>query len=194
MTDVTPPTLSPRALLISTAAAAAFAALVLVTVVLPAEWGVDPTGIGRAIGLTRLAEAAGEIPEVELGDDAGAALTAGGSKASAPEPGIFREDTVQIEVPAGGDLEYKFGLAKGSTLDYAWQTDRGLIFSELHGEPKGDRTGYYEDFVTSRAQSVKGSLEAPFEGSHGWYWKNENEFPVKITLTTRGIYAVIGKI
>jgi hypothetical protein len=47
---------SPRRLLRSTLIALAVAALLLVTVVLPAEYGIDPTGVGRVLGLTRMGE------------------------------------------------------------------------------------------------------------------------------------------
>src|SRR5215204_4284528 len=40
----------------STLIAAAVAAALLVTVVLPAEYGVDPTGAGRALGLAEMGE------------------------------------------------------------------------------------------------------------------------------------------
>jgi hypothetical protein len=42
---------------LATAAAMFVAGVVLVTVVLPAEYGVDPTGTGRAFGLTQMAQA-----------------------------------------------------------------------------------------------------------------------------------------
>jgi hypothetical protein len=57
---MTPPTLptppSARSLLRSTFVALALAAGVLCTIVLPAEYGVDPTGIGRVLGLTQMGE------------------------------------------------------------------------------------------------------------------------------------------
>lgn len=49
----------------STMIAAAVAAGLLVTVILPADYAVDPTGIGRALGLTRM----GEI-KVQLAEEA----------------------------------------------------------------------------------------------------------------------------
>lgn len=52
----TPPALEGRRLLRATVGALAVAAMVLVLAVLPAEYGVDPTGAGRLLGLTRLAE------------------------------------------------------------------------------------------------------------------------------------------
>src|SRR5690606_31752466 len=47
---------SRKKLWIGTGIAAAVAAAVLVVFVLPAEFGIDPTGAGRALGLTKLAE------------------------------------------------------------------------------------------------------------------------------------------
>jgi hypothetical protein len=184
MNDIHPPVASARTLLLSTAVAALLAGVALVTVVLPAEWGVDPTGLGRALGLTRLAEGGA--------DDASEAEST--ELASAPgESGGIREDTVQIEVPARSGLEYKFQVAKGVTLDYEWKAANGMIFAELHGEPKGDTSGYYEDFTVTHGVSAKGSLETPFAGCHGWYWKNDGDAPVIVTLDTRGDYIVVGK-
>ena len=40
---------------------------------------------------------------------------------------------------------------------------------------------------TKRA-SAHGSLVAPFDGEHGWYWLNYNDFPVTITLTVTGFF------
>lgn len=50
------PPASPGRLLRSTMIALAVAGLLLVTVVLPAEYGIDPTGVGRVLGLTRMGE------------------------------------------------------------------------------------------------------------------------------------------
>lgn len=47
---------STRALLRSTVIALAVAGALLVTVVLPAEYGIDPTRIGRVLGLTQMGE------------------------------------------------------------------------------------------------------------------------------------------
>ena len=45
---------SRRALLIATASALSAAIVILVIAVLPAEYGVDPTGIGNRLGFARL--------------------------------------------------------------------------------------------------------------------------------------------
>ena len=51
-----PPKPDTRKLLRSTLMAAAVALVLLITVVLPAEYGIDPTRIGRVLGLTQMGE------------------------------------------------------------------------------------------------------------------------------------------
>lgn len=183
MHDIQAPLPSARALLLSLAVAVLLAALVLVTLVLPAEYGIDPSGIGRAIGLTQLAGPEEDLATIPAGD-AGEAAAAEG----------LRSDTATIEIEAGGELEYKLRISAGSLLEYEWRTDGGIVFSELHGEPADDTSGYYEDLTVGNARDLKGSFEAPFDGTHGWFWKNEGPQPVTITLTTRGVYEVVGKL
>jgi hypothetical protein len=62
---------STAQLLRSTVIAAAAAGLILVTVVLPAEYGIDPTGIGRVRGLTQMGSAARVFKNLRPGDDEG---------------------------------------------------------------------------------------------------------------------------
>ncbi len=175
---------SSKTLFRATAAAVVLAVVVLVTIILPAEYNIDPTGIGHSIGLTQLANAASitpvqaEIVEVSLAN-----------LAQQPES---RSDSVTIEIPGGKGLEYKFHLLKHAEMDYAWTTDGALIYFDFHGEPQGDTSGYYKSFTISTANQAQGSLVTPFEGSHGWYWRNDSPIPVTITLKTSGDYQVIG--
>ena len=48
------------------------AGVLLVTIVLPAEYGLDPTGIGRALGLFRPAANDASVDAAGAGDDGGA--------------------------------------------------------------------------------------------------------------------------
>ncbi len=68
-----------RQLVRSTLVAAGAAAAILVTVVLPSEYGVDPTGVGRVLGLTEM----GEI-KVQLAQEAAADAAATPSGATTP--------------------------------------------------------------------------------------------------------------
>ena len=98
------------------------------------------------------------------------------------------KDVITITIPAHGDKEYKLRLAKGAILEYSWQSDKGKLFFDFHGEPKGDTTGYFKSFDKDTNSQSNGSLTAIFEGTHGWYWKNNNPYPVGITLKVNGEY------
>ena len=98
------------------------------------------------------------------------------------------KDIVTITIPARGDKEYKLMLAKGATFEYAWQSDKGALFFDFHGELKGDTTGYFKSFDKGTSNRKNGSLTTIFEGTHGWYWKNNNPYPVTITLNVNGEY------
>jgi len=98
------------------------------------------------------------------------------------------QDTITISIPAKGDKEYKFHLKKGATFDYAWSTDGAVLFYDFHGEPKGDTSGYFKSFKKSTESRSSGSLTALFAGTHGWYWKNNSQSPIIVTLKAKGSY------
>ena len=99
-----------------------------------------------------------------------------------------REDSISITIPARGDIEYKFYLAKGATLEYAWQTNSAALFFDFHGEPTGDTNGYFKSYKKTTDSQSSGSLTASFAGTHGWYWKNNTPSPVNIVLKVKGEY------
>lgn len=175
---------SKKTLLKASAFAALFAAFIFVVAILPAEFGVDPTGLGKAMRLTQLS---GQAQSAE------AAPTQQALAAPAKQPQPDREDSVDIVIPAGKGLEYKFYLASGDALRYGWSTKDGeALFYDFHGEPQGDTTGYFESYTVSAADYARGSFTATFAGSHGWYWKNKGLTDIAVTLNTEGSYKIIG--
>jgi hypothetical protein len=98
------------------------------------------------------------------------------------------KDSITITIPSRGDKEYKFYINKGAAIDYSWKTDGEALFYDFHGEPSGDTNGYFESFKKSTDSHDEGSLVAPFNGTHGWYWRNKASSPVVITLKVRGEY------
>jgi len=151
------------------------ALIALVTLILPAEYNLDPTGIGQKLGLTELNQSEGK--ELDT-------LTS--------QSGNNQTDSVVLTVPAGRGIEYKLAMKQFQNVKYEWQTDAGDVYVDLHGEPKGDTTGYFESFAITTADQMKGSLTVPFEGSHGWYWKNSSDIDIQIQLTFSGEYVVEG--
>ncbi len=103
-----------------------------------------------------------------------------------------RSDEIQITVPAKKGVEYKFFLNQYGKLEYEWSTASPLYF-DFHGEPLDyEQTKYFESYVIGTLDKTKGMITMPFAGSHGWYWKNETDDDVVVTLTTKGKYRVIG--
>ena len=152
------------------------AVIILITIILPAEFGIDHTGIGSMLGLDALNNP-NESPAVISRSGEGELE--------------FRQDEVEVLIPANSGLEYKFFLEMHSNINYEWSSSSSLYF-DMHGEPEGDTTGYFESYGVSTADGMKGSVTVPFAGSHGWYWQNDSDQDISISLKTLGNYNVIG--
>ncbi|WP_198590419.1 hypothetical protein [Shewanella sp. 10N.286.52.B9] len=198
------PVHSTATLIKASIAAGVIAAIVLLTAILPAEYNIDPTGIGKALGLTKIAQAA-EIGTVEntesvegIDDIESAALVIVTAPLvadikQARKTAAVRSDSVNVVIPAGKGLEYKLLLNQFTHLTYQWHTlDEAPLFFDFHGEPQGDTTGYYESYNISTADKVTGSLTTPFAGAHGWYWKNTSDAAITVVLNTTGAYNIKG--
>ncbi len=169
---------STKSLIIATALAVFLATLILISAVLPAEYGIDPTGIGKMTGLTTLSAQREDIVDPII--------------ISCKEQLTQWTDSTTIVVPVHSDLEYKFHLLKDATLDYSWTTNGANVYFDLHGAPKGDKTGYFKSFKVSTENQSNGTLRAEFEGPHGWYWENKTQSPITIILNTKGSYRTLG--
>lgn len=169
-------TLTNTALIKYTLFSLVFAAVTLFTIILPAEYNIDPSGIGHKLGLTVFHEVKAETSVLQE--------TSEKSKGAA--------ETIEIIVPAGRGVEYKFIMAQYQKLEYEWITDSSALYFDLHGEPEGDTTGYFESYAIATLGEMKGSFTAPFTGSHGWYWKNKTDASVTVQLIVKGEYAKHG--
>jgi hypothetical protein len=160
------------------------AGVILMTVILPAEYGVDPLGTGGALGLTRMAQA----------DEPAAVATTGASAlepvrpdANTPQKTGFRRDSRTFQLGPREGIEYKYRMEEGGSLVYTW-TATGRVKSEFHGEPVGAPKGYAEFYEKTEAENASGSFFAPTTGIHGWYWENLSDAPITVTLTSAGFY------
>lgn len=159
------------------------AGLLLVTVILPAEFAVDPLGMGAKLGLMELGTVGRQVEALN------ASTAAGTSQAAlvVPQEKPFNHETVTFELKPGGSIEYKYRLDKGEALLYSWSAPAPVNF-EFHAEPDGAPRGYAQTYEKSTAAAASGTLTAPFPGIHGWYWENPTERPVTVTLTSSGFY------
>lgn len=184
----TPP--SAARLLRSTALAAAIAAVVLVLVVLPAAYGLDVTGLGRVLGLTQR----GELNMMIAAEEAAASASAGNA-ATAPaaaDPAPTPTDSVRettITLAPGEGKEVKLVMQRGAVASYAWSTNGGVVNFLAHGDTVGAPEGVYHTYARGTAVTAdSGTIEAVFDGNHGWFWRNRSTDAVTVTLRTRGDY------
>ncbi|OAI00583.1 hypothetical protein [Methylomonas methanica] len=189
MQDSNPPIQSVKSLTLASLCATLLAGVVLVTAVLPAEYGIDPTGFGEMTGLISLSSSNNTASTGTANACAEQPVAVSAAQAAS---NLQWQDTVKIVVPAGEGLEYKFHLAKGAALEYSWSTDGAALYFDFHGEPQGDKTGYFKSYKETTDSQSSGSLSAPFEGSHGWYWENKSGAPVTVVLNTKGAYRILG--
>ena len=194
----------------ATTVAALVAAVVLLVAVLPAEYGIDPLGTGKALGLTDLAKASEKraVPEpvpakatedtatiapvLEHSPDGGAPRLKG---AFIAQPKRYKIDSREIKLKPGEGMEIKYNMKKGAGLIYSWQAS-DKVFFEFHGEPNvkpagKEGTDYYETYEidnTVGKDQAHGTFIAPNSGIHGWFWENKSAKEVTLKLVSAGFY------
>jgi len=173
------PAPSGRALAKAIVVALVISATVLVTTVLPAEFGIDPVGTGRAFGLLDLyaAESAAAAPAVILPTEGGPVFT---------QLNPYKADSREFTIGAYGTLEFKYQLAGGAAMLYEWKATEPVSF-DFHTEREGNPDAS-DTFEKGEASEKRGAYVAPYAGIHGWYWKNNTDREVTITLTSTGFY------
>jgi hypothetical protein len=141
---------STRKLIKSTAIAAVTAVILLVTVVMPAEYAIDPTGIGDALGLKKMGEIKMSLAQEAATEQQAAAMIESGQfttqtlAEAAPKPvtastetaapPVMRTDEMRLTLAPNEGKEIKVTLAKGRKVEYSWATDGGRANFDVHGD------------------------------------------------------------
>jgi hypothetical protein len=161
------------------------AGLIFVMFVLPAEYAVDPLGTGRRLGLLQLGETGKQVEALE--NAAGGAAAVQALIATQERP--FQHETIEFRLGPREGMEYKYRLEKGEALLYSWKTPVPVEF-EFHAEPDSGPRGYAQTYEKARSGAASGTLMAPFNGIHGWYWENPTDQEITVTLSASGFYIV----
>jgi len=178
----TPP--SRARILTATAAALVAASVILAVAILPAEYGLDPLGTGRALGLTALSGTVADDTPARP-----AVQTPGGAPTSAVlPPAALQQDTFEVELRPFEGVEYKYRMEQGASLVYSW-TATATVGYEFHGEPDGAPAKYFDSYGKGEAAEAHGGFTAAKPGVHGWFWENTTAARVKVTLRTAGFYS-----
>jgi hypothetical protein len=172
----------------TTVLAVVVASIMLITIVLPAEYGIDPTGIGGRLGLTAIANP--PVTIVEMPNSEGAPLVPTMNGPIGEYPREFKLDTFEVELGPYDYVEYKYSMEKGATMLYSW-TASAAVHHDMHAEHPAAAGGEpeAESFDKNDRKEAAGSYTAPFTGIHGWFWENPGGDRIKIRLTTSGFYS-----
>ena len=175
---------------LAAAGAMLVAGVLLMTAILPAEYGVDPLGTGRALGLTSLAQANAPAATASAAGEAASpeSLEPVRPGANTPQTVALKQDTVTFKLGPFEGIEYKYRMEKGASMVYSW-TSTGKVRFDFHGEPQGAPKGYAESYQMAEGQSASGTFFAPTSGIHGWFWENLSTDDITVTLTSTGFYA-----
>ena len=199
-----------KQLIRSTIIAAAAAGAILAVVILPSEYGVDPTGAGKMLGLTEMGEIKMQLAEEAAADaaaDAAAraenaralvvqAANGGAQSTSAPPaaPSIVagRNDTTSLTLAPNEGAEVKLTAAKGARIAFDWSVEGGHVNFDTHADAPG--ISYHGYGKGRESTGEQGELVAAFDGKHGWFWRNRSGAPVTITLRTQGEYSEVKRV
>ena len=185
----------------SAALALVVAVVLLVTAVLPAEYGIDPTGIGGALGLTKLHAPATrtiEVKDVIGGNEhvREVPIPAPGEPTPLPNPAVHQSEdappqarTVTLTLGVDKETEIKAIMREAKAIVYTWHVGGGMVYSDMHGhDPATGGEAFVRYREDQQIDGDSGSLVAPFSGEHGWYWLNVSPTPVTITLSLTGYF------
>lgn len=103
----------------------------LVTVVMPSEYAIDPTGVGRALGLTKMGELKIILAQEALADaappqaaapapqiaEAKPAVQPAAQPVTKPDPAL-KTDQITVTLKPGEGKEVKLEVLKNKTVSY----------------------------------------------------------------------------
>ncbi|WP_119054854.1 transmembrane anchor protein [Acinetobacter colistiniresistens] len=198
---------SSKKLIKSTAIAAVSAVVVLVTCVMPAEYAIDPTGMGKVLGLTKMGEIKQSLAEEsENGINATQAVNSveqilvetstqtAVDNAQMIMPAINKE-SISIELKPGQATEVKLTMPQSASVNFDWKAVGGGLNYDTHGDPVNAPKGFYHGYGKGKNETTQqGVLKAAFDGKHGWFWRNRTENPVTVTLLVEGQFSEMKKV
>lgn len=141
--------------------------LATVLFVLPAEYGIDPLGVGETLGIKGMS---------------GVSVSA-----LSKSTGQSSDDVVEFPLMPFESVEYKYELGAGQGMLFSWSAEDEVLF-DLHSEEEGTDPEDSVSFSVGRASGESGTYVAPYAGIHGWFWENRGDREVTVRLQTSGFY------
>lgn len=171
--------------------------LTLFLLVLPAVYGIDPTGFGTKLGL---ADKSSPITSAVLKSAKSEAITPVQTAASQPMPNLAEQaspnleahqETFVLTVAPKQNLSFTIYMERDYDLDYHWATDGKPLYAELRGENPTIKNSKVKVFGKLTESKAKGFFIPPFTGNYSLYWENKTDKAITVRLTAKGVYKVI---
>jgi len=187
---------SSSQLLRSTIIALLVAVALLICIIIPAEYGMDPTGVGELMGLKKMGEIKASLEQEALNENQNfdEYVSPNDEIRERFETIKANRDVMEFVIAPDDAIEIKLEMREGSIIKYKWETKSGGLNYNLHGDGyKGSQksTTYKKGRMTS---SDNGEFKAEFDGYHGWFWRNRNTEAVTVILETDGQYIQIKRM
>lgn len=135
-----------------------------------------------ALALVAAPASAGELQEIE---------SPGAAKHQAS---AFRTDKVELvllpakDIMRRNEIEFSIRMKAGDTLVYTVSSPGAAdVYHEFHGHT-AEKVTFYKK---AAGVAHHGSLTAPFDGIHGWYFDNKGDKRARVTLKLSGFYELI---
>ncbi len=94
---------------------------------------------------------------------------------------------MSVTLQPGVGAEIKALMRAGESFVFSWTADAPVHF-DMHGENPNDGDSYASYWRDRSQTAAHGSFSAPYDGTHGWYWKNPGSAPVTVTVKVCGYY------
>lgn len=176
---------------------------ILVIAILPAEYGIDPSGLGDKLGLLALSNhSSSSSSKLELSFNIGD-YDPKAERINESVQGLihlenlpFQSQVIDIEIEDLGEVEYKFIMPADSSFVYSWEVlnSRGEgVYYDFHGHPSSEDAKNYPDkfemaYARGEGTSQNGSFTSPFAGYHGFYFMNIEQGPITVRLNISGYW------
>ena len=109
-------TVSSKTLIKASITASLVAIIAFVLFILPAEYNIDPTGLGKQLGVTKIAQTSAQKP-LKTSDSL--------------QVGSDEFQTIEVTIPANRGVEYKFEMQQYEKMTYEWMTDGASLHFDL---------------------------------------------------------------
>lgn len=176
------------------------ATAVLIIAVMPAEYGIDLTGVGKLLGLTAMSSAEARNQSAPSSEATSTTESQPANVGGAETRVIITQNALPLRVEElslvlapGKGAEIKASMEKGEHFVFGWVSEGGKVDFDFHGEPRNAKGDEFTSYFKGLQSANQGIFTAPFAGTHGWYWENVGKEPVTVRVKVSGFYEKLYK-